>query len=306
MATMRGVAIVLALTVGVASAAAQSADAGRGSLRPRAHDTGDGWSVQAAYEWHMDRLGYAFDTPSAIDTPFLVPHRYAQTYRLNNQWITTSARYRAAGSAMTTQFGVTPTTTARATDVDTFFNPGDDIVTSGTEGDAEVRSWRLAQWSEGELGGVTLRVGYRYRRDNADFLPADVIVTRSRPPSVSRRFTTDQEFTSSQVHEFVIDSARTFVARGGWSVTGRLAASPLLLGRLSTRLPQKYPGQTIVGQARAAAFSARVEGARTKGRVPLIVAIEWGKSASYGTSRSMSRDVFELSVGLIRAAVSRP
>ena len=131
-------------------------------------------------------------------------------------------------------------------------------------------------------------------------------MTRSHPPSVSRRFTTDQEFTSSQVHEFVIDSARTLVARGGWTVTGRLAASPLLLGRLSTRLPQKYPGQTIVGDARAAAFSARVEGARTGGRVPLVVAIEWGKSASYRASRSMGRDAFELSVGVIRSVVSGP
>lgn len=255
----------------------------------------DAVSLQAGYEWHRDRFSYSFDNPSSINTPFLVPHTYTQRYWADNHWVAAAVRYELLGSRSESSIGVTAPTTSRASDIDVFYNPDNDVVTSGTDGDARMRGWRLAHWVEGKVQGVSLRLAYRYRRDVANFLPADIVVTHSRPPSTARRLTTDREFTTSQLHEFSVETGRRLASAGRWQLTGALRGSPLIVARLTTRLPDKYP-DPIVAHARSFAVGARVEIER-QGRWPLRIGIGWEKGTGYQASRSFSRDALELSVG---------
>ena len=255
------------------------------------------WAVRAGYELHRDRFRYEFGNPSTFDTPFLVPHTFAQTYVADNHWLVLSARYRVGGEHLESEFALTPHVTASASDIDTFLNPGSDVVTSGTSGDARMRAWRLAHWSHGRLWGIPLRIGYRYRRDLADFLPADIIVTHSQPPSVSRRFTTDREQTLSQVHEIPIDASHLTALSSTWGLVVGASASPLIYARLTTRLPDKYP-EPIVADARAFGIEARVELRRLGRGWPVAFGLGRGKSWSYQTSRQFGRDALQMSVRL--------
>ncbi len=107
--------------------------------------------VTVGVEATRERAGYRFDAPSNFDTDFLVPHYFEQTYVLDNLWLHGSAHYRAGVDWKTTA-GVTADVRRRATDYDTFFNPGGVTWVAGTSGDARVRSWRVGQ--EVELGRV--------------------------------------------------------------------------------------------------------------------------------------------------------
>ena len=286
MAIVRRSLLVLLTAVVPAVAAAQSS--------PPA----DPPRFSAGYEWHRDRLRYSFDNPSSFDSEALVPHNYTQTYWSDNHWLVARARYGLGDSVFTTEFGATPLKTGRASDIDTFYNPDGDVITSGTDGAARMHAWRFAQWSHGRVGGVPLRLGYKYRRDMADFAPADVVVTRTRPPFTSRRFTTDEEYTTSQVHEVAFDVSHPLVQGARWRLVSTVSASPVVIAQLSTRLPQKYPGRVIRSIARGAAVTARVQAESVGRRWPVVVGVEWGKTVSYQASRSFDRDALELSVGL--------
>jgi hypothetical protein len=65
---------------------------------------------------------------------------------------------------MQTEFAITPERQTPGSDLDTFYDPNHDVVTSGTSGDVMLRSLRFAQWSEGRVLGLPWRVGYVYRR----------------------------------------------------------------------------------------------------------------------------------------------
>lgn len=256
------------------------------------------WLVTAAWEWHLDRIRYAFDNPSAITTTFLVPHVYEQRYWATNMWAVGRAQYEVLGNTFTTEVGITPTRTSRASDIDTFFNPDNDVVTSGTDGNASLHAWRFVHWSHGRVGGVDFRMGYKLRFDYGDFHPDDVVVTHSSPASTSSRFTTDQEFTKSRVQDLAADfSSRLSLARG-WRLVWTANASPLVVAQLTTELPQKYPGQKLVSVAHAAAYGLRLQAERTEGQWPLVVGFEWGKTASYSKKNTFDRDTLEMSVGL--------
>lgn len=49
-------------------------------------------SVSVGYDVHRDHVRYEFENPSSFDTPFLVPHKFVQTYIANNQWVVATAR----------------------------------------------------------------------------------------------------------------------------------------------------------------------------------------------------------------------
>jgi hypothetical protein len=117
-------------------------------------------TVAAGYEVHRDRLRYRFENPSNIDTPFLVPHSFAQTYVADNQWLVASARYQVFSQGLETEVGFTPEVTTLGSDFDTFHDPNNDVVVSGTAGDVRMRSHRFTQWSEGRLWGMPFRLGY--------------------------------------------------------------------------------------------------------------------------------------------------
>lgn len=278
-------ALALCLGGGWAAAAAAQAPA------QRAEPTS---SIAAGYEIHRDRLRYEFANPSSIDTPFLVPHTFAQTYTADNQWLVLSARYRAFGERLESEFGVTPVIITAASDIDTFHNPGGDVVTSGTSGEARSRAFRFAQWSDAALFGLRLRAGYRYRRDWYDFLPADVVVRHTNPPAETRRFTTDREYTTSQVHNLLVDVTRPIEISPRWTLIAGAALSPIVFARLTTRLPDKYP-EALVADARSIEVEARLQLVR-ESRWPVLLGVEWGKGWSYKASRRFDRDALQVSM----------
>jgi hypothetical protein len=152
-------------------------------------------TAAAGYEVHRDRLRYEFENPSTITTPFLVRHRFTQIYEADNQWVVGSARYPLWGGMVETEFGLTPNRDTTASDLDTFFNPGD-VVVSGTDGAVSMHALRAAQWSEGRVWGLGLRAGYTYRRDTTTFHSTERIETHTNPPSETR--------TPIQTHETTI------------------------------------------------------------------------------------------------------
>lgn len=159
-----------------------------------------------------------------------------------------------------------------------------------------MRSQRFAEWSEGRLWGMALRLGYAYRRDRSDFLPADIVLTHTNPPSEQRRRTTDREETVSQVHSLSIDLARRIRLTRGWTLVGGATVSPFVLARLTTRLPDKYPGQDLVSDAMVLELEGRVQLVRAEGRWPLFLGLKYGNTVSYAASRQFGRNAAQLSV----------
>jgi hypothetical protein len=252
-------------------------------------------SVSVGYDVHRDHVRYEFENPSSFDTPFLVPHKFVQTYIANNQWVVATARYPFLGDMWETELGLTPTRTTFASDLDTFFNPDGDVIVAGTAGDVSMHALRFAQWSEGRLWGVPVRAGYVYRRDVADFHPADRLVTHSKPPSTSRTPINTHETTISQVHEGLIGVWReAAVAR--WLIIGGVDVSPLTTAQLTTILPEKYPGQDIRFRAKVAALAGRLQIIWQRGKWPIAVTANYGRTWSYRSSSQYSRDALQAGV----------
>jgi hypothetical protein len=255
-------------------------------------------AVTVAYEVHRDHQRYMFENLSNIDTEFLVPHRFTQTYVANNQWLVVAARYPIAGDAMETEFALTPERETSGWDLDTFYDPDNDVVVSGTAGDVRMRSLRFAHWSEGRLWGLPWRVGYAYRRDRAQFLPTDRILTHSNPASEFRSPTYGRETTLSQVHEIPIEVSKPSTLSPIWALVIGADVSPLIWARLTTILPDKYPGRDIVFDAKAIAAGGRVQVVRRKGHWPVVLTLHYGRTWSYSPARQFSRDGLKASAGL--------
>lgn len=214
--------------------------------------------ITAGLEATRERARYRFENPSNFDTDFLVPHFFEQTYVLDNVWLTGTARYRA-GVDWETTGGITTTSQARATDYDTFFNPGGVTWVAGTTGDARIRSWRIGQQVEiGRIGDVTFTGGYRLRVDTADFLAGDRTEVRNGV-LIRREIVTTREYTRAQRHEIHVGARlrRAVSPRWSWGVTADVA--PAAVHRLAIELPDKYPGVTLAYQTTALTAEGRAE-----------------------------------------------
>ncbi len=253
--------------------------------------------IKAGYEVHRDHLRYTFENPSNIDTDFPVPHSFTQAYVANNHWLVLAARYLVGGDAMESEFAITPERQTPGSDLDTFYDPNHDVVVSGTAGDVLLRSLRFAHWSEGRVWGLPWRVGYAYRRDRSQFLPADRTVTHSNPPSEARSPTYGRETTISQAHEIRIEVSRPTSRAMAWRVVPRVELSPLILAQLTTILPDKYPGQHIVFNAKAVAVRGGIELVRQKG-VPVGVSLDYGQTWGYRSARQYRCDTLVAGVRL--------
>jgi hypothetical protein len=257
----------------------------------------DGVQLRAGYEVHRDRLRYTFENPSNIDTDLPVPHSFTQRYVADNQWLFGSARYAIRGDVLKTEFAITPERQTPGSDLDTFYDPNDDVVVSGTAGDVMLRSWRFTQWSEGRLLGLPWRVGYAYRRDRSQFLPTDRIVTHSNPPSEVRSPTFGHETTISQVNEIPIEVSRPWNVSPTWQLIPRAEMSPLIFARLTTELPDKYPGQDIIFDAKSVGVGGELQVVR-RGGWPIEFSLHYGHTWGYSTARQFRRDVLAAAVTL--------
>lgn len=257
------------------------------------------FQISAGYEVHRDHLRYTFENRSNIDTDVLVPHSFAQHYVANNQWLVATARYAIHDDPMQTEFALTRERQTPGSDLDTFSDPNNDIVVSGTAGDVMLRSLRVAQWSEGRLFGLPWRVGYAFRRDRSQFLPTDRILTHSNPPSEVRSPTFGHETTISQVHEIAIEVSRPVHVSAAWQLVPTVGVSPLVFARLITKLPDKYPGQDIIFDAKSFGLGGGLAVARRRGW-PISILLRYEQAWGYRAARQFRRDslVAALHVGL--------
>ena len=239
--------------------------------------------VRIGTEATRDRALWHFENPSSYDTATLVPHFFEQDYVLDNLWLTLDARYRA-GIDWHTTVAATPIRQALATDYDTFFNPGGVVWVAGTTGDARMHSFRLSQALElGQVGGVRLTGGYRLRIDLADFLDGDRTDVRNGT-LVSRTTVTTREYTNGQVHEVFVAAERDWALRRGWTLRLSGDVAPTAVNRLAIRLPDKYPGRTLVYRTTNATTSGRLE--LTGGNARWPVTLSAGAMRSWNYSRS--------------------
>ena len=215
--------------------------------------------LSAGLETRRDRFAYRFENDSSFDTTGLVPHFFRQSYVADNPWLTVRAAFPVGRQRWTAAVAFTPETVTFGDDFDTFFQPDGDVVTSGTAGDVSLRSWRASlRFVDTGGQGAAFRLRYEYRRDRSRFHPADRVVTHARPPSETREFITTRETTVSETHEILIGLALARPIGRRWRVDAGVEIAPTAIARLTTRLPDKYPGRDIVFSAIAA--SARVQG----------------------------------------------
>lgn len=241
-------------------------------------------------ERRRDRFTYRFWNPSNI-TDVTVDHFFQQRYTADNTWFVARARGRAPrGAVWAAGAGVTPQVSTFGEDLDTFFNPGNNIIVSGTSGVVYMRSARASGWFEPARRRGRLRLGYAYRRDRSIFrTPERKTVTTTNPPSVVESVTFDHETTVSEVHEMSLGWSARRELPEGWRLSAGGDVSPLVLARLSTALPEKYPGQTIRRATAGVGLAGRIA-FRRGGRWPIEAAVDVGRVWPYRRTDRFTRE----------------
>jgi hypothetical protein len=240
------------------------------------------FAVTFGVERRDEHVRYHFTNDSNFDTAALVPHFFEQKYDASNTWIVFGADYRLAGAAARTEVAWAPARTTAGSDLDTFFDPGGDVIVSGTDGTVSMGSLAVSQrfgitrWHDWTLG---VTVGYR--RSRAEFPPDFIVVTHTTPPSTSRTFTTDRETTWSQVIESGFTADRRWMLDGRWCVAASAEALPITRGRLTISLPDKYPGMDINAEALAFGAHGRVAIERAVGSLTIGAGATFGGAWSY-------------------------
>ncbi len=279
---MRGVRFVIAVLLALAPAptfaqAASAAQAGTPRVTielSRSHDT---------YHYH-------FNNPSRFDTVENVPHFFEQDYDVDATWLRGGLRYRWAGRIWETEGGVAPSATGTGRDYDTFCNPGGNVIVYGTTAVTSALSWLVGQTVElGEKGGFRGRVGYQYRRDEAEYHDSYSVTTMTNPPSQTEFWNTGRETTVSQVHEIRFGVSRDMRPASGWHVRLVADLSPATLAHLTTLLPDKYPGESIVFVAKAVALEASIEAGYLRGRTSWHGVLHYSGAWNYSSSSAFGR-----------------
>ncbi|MGE3957625.1 MAG: hypothetical protein AB7H96_12970 [Vicinamibacterales bacterium] len=256
--------------------------------------------VEVGAEVTRDRAVWHFDAPSSYDTAALVPHFFEQEYTLDNVWVRGAARYRA-GVDWHTEAAVTPVREARATDYDTFFNPGGVVWVAGTTGNANLHSVRLSQAMElGAWHGLAFEGGYRVRIDRADFLAGDKTDVRNGV-LVARTTVFTREYTTGQLHEVFVRAVHERAISGRWTLRARAELTPAAVNRLSIRLPDKYPGRTLLYRTTNAVMGGRLELTGGSPSWPVTLHIAADRSLNYSATQWVRRGGVATGIALGRA-----
>jgi hypothetical protein len=237
----------------------------------------------------LERRGEWFrfhvDNPSNFESGPLVPHFFEQRYDADNTWVLVKAQYRLAGSAAATEVGFAPAITTAASDIDTFFQPSGDVITSGTRGAVRLQRLSIQQWFEmAAWRAWRLGISAAYRRSEMDFLPSDRIVTRSRPPSETREPVGGDETTWSHVVASGVTASAPLTLAPGWRLLVDLEAMPLTRARLTISLPLKYPGEIIRQDTFSFGARGRAAVERRAGRFGVGAAVTIGGAWGYRAS----------------------
>ena len=242
----------------------------------------DAPAISARLERRFERFDYHFDNESNVEPGPLVPHFFEQRYDATASWLFVKADYRLTGLAASTDVGVAPTVTVPGSDIDTFFQTNGDVITSGTRGMVDLRSFSVQQRLELSSWRLTaFSVTGSYRRSRMDFLPSDRIVTHTQPPAETRQPVPGHETTWSQVIESGITAHVPMIRGSRWQVLATIDALPLVSNLLSVSLPDKYPGRTIRFGALGFAARGRLAGAYRAGRVDVGAAVTVGGGWGY-------------------------
>lgn len=250
-------------------------------------------SIEASAGQRTLRYDYRFENDSSFDTAFLVPHFFEQRYDVSAPELSVTARYGAGRRRLATTVSFAPEASATGSDVDTFVQPDGDIATSGTDGGVRLSSIGLRQSvSVIERTDWELAMTFEWRRDKAEFLPADRVVTHTQPPSETREFITDRETTTSQVFGAGVEAQWH---RRGFAIAAY--GSPAMRARLLTLLPDKYPGRDIVFTALAWTAGARASVTHSLGPIDAGLWISADAARPYRQSARYARS--SLAAGLL-------
>ena len=243
------------------------------------------------YEFRRDRFRYRFENPSSFDTTFTVPHYFTQSYRADNQWVFAGARYPVFDSVAETEFGLTPERVTVGDDYDTFFQPDGNIVVYGTTADVSLRSYRFSQRLESRtVRGWTARLGYTYQRDRSVFHPSFSTTMQSSPPSCSSFWNPARETTISEVHEIQVGAARRFALSRAWTIRALADLAPVRLAKLTTILPDKYPGEDLVFLSKGVSLTPRFSALWLRGRWAADLSLTYSATWNYGKADQFQRN----------------
>lgn len=246
-------------------------------------------SVTAGVSTAAERPRFRFENPSTFSTTELVPHFFEQKYFPPTVSFFGELTY---GELSRTRVSVRPRKQTRGSDIDTFFQPSGDVVTSGTDGPITFGGFAIEQ----QLALTTFR-GWHidgmlgYGRDRAEFLPDDRVVTHTQPPTVTRTFITDRETTIAQIMQAGATAHRDRV-KEAWRARFEVGVQPVVASRLLIRLPDKYPGvdflYSALGFGGGALWTLEHGGRRVRAGVTLSVsgARAYRNSATYATRRA--------------------
>jgi hypothetical protein len=238
--------------------------------------------ISVRVEARAERFTFHVENPSNFEPGPLVPHVFEQVYDSDNTWIIVTGHYRVFGGAASTELGLTPRVTRSGSDVDTFFQPSGEVITSGTRGEVRLRSLSILQRIEmSRWRAWTVGVTVGYRRSEMDFLPSDRIVTRSAPPSETREPVGGDETTWSHVVESGVTAAAPWGLGAGWRLLADVEALPLTRARLTISLPLKYPGELIRQDTFSFGARGRLAVERHAARVSLGAALTLGGAWGY-------------------------
>ena len=227
----------------------------------------------------------------------LVPHYFRQYYVADNSWLEARAVLGRGNIRSVTRAGLAPEITTLGEDFDTFLQPDGDVVTSGTTGDVRLQSWRLEQRLVVHLSPHwSTSIRYGIQRDRARFLPATRIVTHTQPASIDESIVTTRETTISTMHEVGLGIAYSRLA-GRWRVTGRLDVAPLVLGRLTVRLPDKYPDVDLHFGAVALGAAGSIAAERPLGPLTLVAEAGYTHATPYRQAARLERRTTHIAVG---------
>lgn len=255
--------------------------------------------VSVGWEVRRDGHTYRFENPSRYDTAFDVPHFYEQAYDADNQWLVASLRYGNRSRHWETELGLALWGTGQGRDEDTFFQPDNVVLTYGTTADTAQRSVRVGHRGVlGHLGPLRPTIGYAFRRDRARFAPSDTVIRRTNPASEERFFNDARETTISSVHDILVGVSIDAASRDSRRVSLNLDVAPLTVARLTTQLPDKYPGRDITDIARGFGLAPTLTFEARVGRVGVLLRADYSKTWSYRRDSRFSRDWFGVGVSL--------
>lgn len=142
----------------------------------------------------------------------------------------------------------------------------------------------------------TGRSDFNYRQDRSEFHPGLKLTQHTQPPSRVEEWIYTRETTISRTYGVTVRPRRTWEG-AAWRLSLGADTVPLMTGRLTTLLPDKYPGRTIV-------FSALVMSVEPKATIELgrrraiTISAGYNRTLSYLKSLQFVRKAANIGVGV--------